>query len=437
MEAVETRNTEAATDLSRNHAKEQGTSSPKILFLIDEMSAITAGGTERQLLQLVEIAQRSGLSPQICVLRGTEWLTSQVAGCGVKHFQIGTICSRSGLTALKDLLGWIRQEKFQILQAFFSESNLLGPWAGRMAGVPIILGTRRNLNHAMKDGPNRLGLRMQWVSNLLVNQIIANSEAVLERVAESEWGSRRKLCVVYNGIDPTQMQPKPGSRAKLRRELGLADNEILVGNVSGLRRIKGVDLFVEAAALAYRRHPSLRFVLVGDGELREEIESLVQARGLTAAFRIAGAADDVRPYLAAMDVAVLCSMAEGFSNSLLEYMAAELPIVATDVGGNREALGGCGILIEPGKPDDLANAIGSMVDGDSRRKFASGGLLAVQRFDVKIAEARMSEIYWSHLGRAFLGNGRALGRDVQNIAQMPVAGSLSKDNPDQSALGEP
>jgi len=209
----------------------------------------------------------------------------------------------------------------------------------------------------MKNGPHRFGLRLQCVSNLLVDRIIANSEAVLERVAESEWGSRGKLCVVYNGIDREQMRPKPGARAKLRRELGLSDEHILVGNISGLRRIKGVDMFVEAAAFAYRQHAQLRFVLVGDGELREEVEELVRKKGLQSVFIVAGAADDVCPYLAAMDIAVLCSMAEGFSNSLLEYMAAELPIIATDVGGNKEALAGSGILIQSGRPELLGEAI--------------------------------------------------------------------------------
>jgi glycosyltransferase involved in cell wall biosynthesis len=382
--------------------------------LIDEMSSITAGGTERQLLQLVEIARKSRLLPTVCVLRGTEWLTDKIAGCAVKHFQIDRICSSDGLLALKDLLGWMRRERFQILQTFFSESNLLGPWVGRIAKVPVILGTRRNLNHATTDGPSRFSLRLQALSNLLVDQIIANSQAVLEKVAESEWGSRRKLCVVYNGIDPAQMRPRPGVRARLRREMGLNDQHVLVGNISGLRRVKGVDLFVEAATLAHRKHPQLRFVLVGDGELRQEIEQLVKTNRLETVFVIAGAADDVGPFLAAMDVAVLSSMAEGFSNSLLEYMAAELPIIATDVGGNREALAGSGILIEAGKVTDLASAICSLVDDGVRKSCSAGVLRAVQRFDLKIAEARMLELYWDHLQRVFGRNGSIGSPDMQN-----------------------
>ena len=430
MEATETRKLEPATGVVGSSIYKPERSVPRILFLIDEMSAITAGGTERQLLQLVEIAWKSGLAPQICVLRGTEWLTPQVAGCSVKHFQIEAIRSRSGMAALQEMLRWMRGEKFHILQAFFSESNLLGPWAGRLAGIPIILGTRRNLNHAMKEGPNRLGLRMQWVSNLLVDRIIANSEAVLQKVSESEWLSRSKLCVVYNGIDPLQMQPQPGDRARMRRQLGLGDEHILIGNVSGLRRIKGVDLFVEAAALAYQRDRRLRFVLVGDGELREEIEAQIKRAGLEAVFILAGAADDVRPYLAAMDIAVLCSMGEGFSNSLLEYMAAELPIIATDVGGNREALGGSGILIPAGDLEALVGAMTTLLDPGVRDAYAAQALKAVQRFDVKFAERKMQEIYWAHLGNHMGSDGRQMRRNVQNNSHVDPVAVLQPRNPE-------
>ena len=399
---------------------------PKILFLIDEMSSITAGGTERQLLQQVEIARKSGLSPTVCVLRGTEWLTGKIAGCHVKHFEIERICSLDGLVKLKELVRWMRGERFQILQTFFSESNLIGPWIGRLAAIPVVLGTRRNLNHATNDGMNSFGIRLQAVSNMLVDRIIANSEAVLERVAESELGSRRKLCVVYNGIDLSQMQLRAGEGAKLRRQFGLQEHHVLVGNISGLRRIKGVDIFVKAAALASRKHPQLRFVLVGDGELREEIEQLVEENRLRDVFVMAGAADDVSPFLAAMDVAVLSSMAEGFSNSLLEYMAAELPIIATDVGGNREALGGSGILIEAGRPAALASAISSLVDGSVRKACSAGAYRAVQRFDVKVAEARMRELYWSHLGNLPGPYGSIRWPSVQtdsHVAALSVAGA--------------
>jgi glycosyltransferase involved in cell wall biosynthesis len=404
---------------------DKSTSRPKILFMIDEMSAITAGGTERQLLQLVEIADSNGLDVEICVLRGTRWLTPEIAGCDVKHFDITTIRSLSGLRSILDLTQWMKRQKFQIIHTFFSESNLLGPWVAKAAQIPIILGTRRNLSQIEDYGADRLSQRLQWVSNLLVDQIIANSEAVAVKVAKSEWLSQTKLCVVHNGIDLAQMRASSDSREEVRRQLGLRKEHILVSNISGLRRIKGLEIFVQAAALAFDQEPRLRFALVGEGELHDLLSQSIVRHRLEKVFHLIGPAADVRPFLAATDVAVLCSLAEGFSNSLLEYMSVGLPIIATDVGGNREALGNAGILIEPCAPDVLARAMLSLVDPSTRKRQGIAALREVERFDVRHAEARMGQIYWEHLQKVVDLDNDTGQRQFQ---QMPhtLAGDIDK-----------
>jgi L-malate glycosyltransferase len=377
----------------------------RILFLVDELTAITAGGTERQLLQLVGIAQKSGLLPQICVLRNTHWLTHEIAGCPVWHCGLERIRSVAGLRKMRQISRWMRKEKFDILQTFFKEANILGPVLGRMAGVPIIVGTRRNLNHIEDevDGlwESRLGpqLRMglQWASNLFVDQILTNSEAVRDCVLQTESAPPAKLRVVYNGINLQAVAPLPGMRALLREELGLSPSDLFVGNISGLRWIKGIDVFIEAAAIAYAANPSLRFVVVGDGKTQGEIESLIRARRLSAVVNMVGAIEDIRPYLAAMDIAVLSSRAEGFSNSILEYMAAGLPTIATDVGGNREALEGAGILVPADDARKLADAIGSLKASDVRKGYGNAARNAVQRFSLTEAELNMRQFYEEQL----------------------------------------
>ena len=368
----------------------------RILFLADEISASTDGGTERQILQIADICNQSGMRPQICVFRGKQWLTPEVAGCPVTHFQIGKITSSKGLHSLFQLARWIRERNIDILQTFFSEANLIGPYVGRLARVPIILGTRRNMNDARANGLSRSQFRYQILANRLTTQVIANSEAVLERVVESEHISRKRVSVVYNGIDLGHMHPIPELRASTRERLGIANDQILVGNVSGLRAIKGVQMFVNAAADAYRRDHRLRFVLVGDGELKIQLSQTIRIYGLQGVIRLVGAADDVRPYLAAFDIAVLCSQSEGFSNSLLEYMAAGLPIIATDVGGNREALGSCGLLIRP-DVHELTKAILDMTAPQKRFECARAASVKAREFDLSITSERISTLYEYYL----------------------------------------
>jgi glycosyltransferase involved in cell wall biosynthesis len=382
-----------------HHAATQGA---RILFLVDEIAALTAGGTERQLLQMVDICKRGGMHPQICFMRGTKWLTEEIAGCPVTRFDIETLVSPHGLFSLARITRWVRKQRFDILQNFFSEANLVGPAIGRLARVPVVLGTRRNLNHHRQEDPNYRMLRVQSWMNLFVDQIITNSQAVMDRIIESEHVAQKRICVVYNGIDLSHMRQQPELRADMRRALGLNDDHILVGNISGLRKIKGVQMFVNAAAEAARQDPRLRFLLVGDGQLKAQLQQSIRIYGMEKIILLNGAAEDVRPYLAAFDIGVLCSHAEGFSNSLLEYMASGVPVIATDVGGNREALGCCGLLIPP-ETRDLANAIKIMSDPQVRNEFITAALDRVKSFDVQIASNRLMELYARYLEKADRG----------------------------------
>jgi L-malate glycosyltransferase len=390
----------------------------RILFLVDEISAITDGGTERQILQMIDICNQSGMRPQLCVFRGTKWLTAEVAGCPITHFQIEKLASWRGLRSIIQLTRWVCAQKFDILQTFFPEANLIGPCIGRLAGIPVILGTRRNLNHAQENFSDRILLRLQALVNPLANQVIANSQAVLERIVESEHLSRKRICVVYNGIDLVHMQPAHQLRTSMRDALGIGDDHILVGNVSGLRAIKGVQLFVDAAAEAYRHNPRLRFLLVGDGEMRPQLEQSIRSYDLEKIILLNGAAEVVRPHLAAFDIGVLCSYAEGFSNSLLEYMACGVPVIATDVGGNREALGSCGLLIRP-DTQELANAIQTMSEPETRQNFSAAALLAVKQFDLSVARECMTRIYTHYLNQA-ASSKRPLSHLIAHMLARPM-----------------
>jgi glycosyltransferase involved in cell wall biosynthesis len=378
-----------------------GITKPRILFLIDELSIkLEGGGTERQVLQLVEIAKNSNLEPELWVLRGSEMPPPELTKCTVVLLNIKTLSSFAGLNKLLRTAARMRARRFKILHLFFWEANLIGPWLGRLAGIPTIFGTRRNLTDSVRV--RNLGALSRCLSLLtahLVDEVLSNSRAVLESVRATENLPSRKMRVVYNGIDPSTIRLGTSVRSDTRRQLRVEDDEILVGNVSSLRPVKGIDLFVDAAEIIHKLFPKLKFLIAGDGELREALLCSISERNLQGVVLSVGAVDDVRPYLAAMDIAVLCSRAEGFSNSLLEYMAAGLPIVATDVGGNREALGEAGVLVQADDATELAEEIIKMIPIEQRSHHASAALRAVERFHLKAAEKEMRGLYWGYLER--------------------------------------
>ena len=368
---------------------------PRILFLIDEIGGIAEGGTERQVLQLIELAQRLGYEPRLAVLRGTEWLSEGQAGCPMYFARVGSMLRPSGWLGCLRLVRWMRQERISLVQTFFVECNTVGPWLARLAGVRVVIGSRRNLNqwHGRTKWMKPVIDLFQKLANLFTDCVVANSLVVAEMTAATERVPQRKLHVAYNGIDLAKFSKLDRLRDQARRMLGIAEDEILVGNISCMREVKGIPQFVDAARIVLATDPRMRFVVVGDGQEYAQVVERIRRYGIEDRIHLAGPQADVLPYLAAMDIGVLSSLAEGFSNSLLEYMASGLPSVATDVGGNREALEDTGILVPPDDPAALAEAILRLQAPTLRQQMGHAARRRVECFSLARAEQRMEEIY--------------------------------------------
>jgi glycosyltransferase involved in cell wall biosynthesis len=208
-----------------------------------------------------------------------------------------------------------------------------------------------------------------------------------------------RIDVIYNSIDAGQFRPDPEIRMRVRNELQIADDHVVIGNVSTLRPVKGVQHFVAAAALVRKRAPAARFLVIGDGPQRPAIERQIADLQLGSVFRLLGSQEAIAPYLQAMDIAVLSSESEGFSNSILEYMAAGLPSVVTDVGGNREALGdAAGAVVPPGDTKGLAEAILKMLDDpNQRRELTEKSLSRIEGvFSLESARGKLA-VHYGHL----------------------------------------
>lgn len=367
----------------------------RILFLIDEIGGIAEGGTERQVFQLIELASRLGYEPRLAVLRGTEWLTEEQAGCPIYFAGANSLLRPSGWRACARLIGWMRRERISLVQTFFAECNVFGPWLGRLAGVPVVIGSRRNLDQwggrATWIRPWMLGL--QRLTNGWADCVIANSLVVAEETLKAEKLPPAKMHVAYNGIDLAKFSGLDELREQARQMLGIGPDDIVVGNISCFRKVKGIPQFVDAACIVLEKEPRMRFLAVGDGEQYDVVLARIRQYGLEDRFHLAGQQTDVLPYLAAMDIGVLSSLAEGFSNSLLEYMASGLPAVATEVGGNREALEGVGILVPPNDTEAMAEAILELGPATLRQTLGLAARQRVERFSLARAEKRMKEIY--------------------------------------------
>jgi glycosyltransferase involved in cell wall biosynthesis len=230
--------------------------------------------------------------------------------------------------------------------------------------------------------------------------IIANAEAVKQELIK-DGVPDKKILTIHNGIDTTRIAPRPD----LRREDALAllglpqDGErrfiSIVANMQ--HAVKDQATFLRAARLVREAVPEAAFVLAGEGELQESLRALAAALGLSSHAFFTGRCAQVSELLAISEVCVLSSSAEGFSNSIIEYMAAARPVVATDVGGAREQIveGETGYIILPGDERALAERLIALLrDPDRARRMGERGLQVVkEKFSCTTQLARTENLY--------------------------------------------
>jgi glycosyltransferase involved in cell wall biosynthesis len=178
-------------------------------------------------------------------------------------------------------------------------------------------------------------------------------------LVEFEGFPESKVVVIPNGVDTDRFRPDPAARRSVREELGLPSDTRLVCIVAALRPEKNHQLFVEGSALTHAQRPDTHFVIIGDGPERASIEAKVQELGIQHVVHLLGSRSDTPRLLAAMDAFALTSHNEASPVSILEALACQVPVVATNVGSVSESVidGWNGHLIEPGSTGDLSRCV--------------------------------------------------------------------------------
>ena len=367
-----------------------------ICYLIHQLEW---GGTETHLVEVLRRLDRRRFAPAVCCLMQPGRMAKQVQAMGVPVLALGLdrIYGRKAFRAARTFSAFLQRHGTHILHTYLVSANIFGTLAGRLARVPLVLTSRRDMGFSRNW---RLGLLEQGLVNGLADRIVVVCDAVGQRVAREFRAGRGKVVTIPNGIDIGMWAPRPPEQA-LRDRLGLAPDEQVVGIVGVLAPVKGHRYFLEAAMRLAWDRPKAKFLIVGDGPLRGECERL--ARELAVADRVifAGNQDDTAPWLALMDVVVCSSLSEGMSMSLLEAMAMGKPVVATRVGGNPEIIaeGATGVLVPPRDALALVKAVRRLLDDPAvAERMGRAARARVEReFDVRGMVRRMEDLYVSLL----------------------------------------
>jgi glycosyltransferase involved in cell wall biosynthesis len=361
-----------------------------ILYLITELST---GGAQVALLRLLTGLDRGRFFPTVaCLYNGDGVVAQRIRALGVPVTDLG-MTAKWRWDALWRLCCLLRRERPTILHTWMFHANFVGRIVGRLARVPIVVTSRRNVNigGALREFLNR------WTARL-GDRVIAVCEMARQAEIERARVSPDKVVTIYNGVDTNEFAALDAqAAARARRAFGIPSGAPLVGTAGRLHRQKGFADLITALAQVREHFPAVRLLLVGDGELRGDLEAHAQALGLSEVVAFAGPRTDIPEILAGLDLFALPSLWEGLPNVVLEAMAAGLPVAATAVGGTPEVVvdGITGILVPPHDPGALARPITRLLrDPDLRCKMGQAGRERVERcFTVEQMIQRTQALY--------------------------------------------
>jgi glycosyltransferase involved in cell wall biosynthesis len=333
----------------------------KKLKLIHIITFLPVGGVENLLLNALPRIDESRFSVKICCTyrKGDLAETMEKAGVPV---HVCRVRSRLHPLNLWKLSRWLKHEKTDVVHTHMYASNITGTLAAKIAHVPVTI----SHIHSSHEWTSRNRIRMEKMLNPLRSGYIAVSQDVKRVFLEKT----RLHCADKIQVIPgfgTAFHLRNSNPALVRREFGIPSECTIVGTVARLVHVKGVDVFLCAAAEILRTFPDTRFIVVGEGKENQTLQNLTSTLEIRDKVLFVGKRLDLENVYSLFDVFVLSSRNEGFGTVILEAMQSDVPVVATSVGGVPEIITHAvtGLLVPPESPHELAAAVMKLLQNPS------------------------------------------------------------------------
>jgi L-malate glycosyltransferase len=347
-------------------------------------NTLEVGGSERQFALLVESLNHNQFEIHAACLRRIGGLVARVGE--IPEFRPGgSLFGIQSLRARKAMMQALRHDAIAVAHAFDFYSNLMLIPAARLAGVPVI-GSHRQLGDLLTPAQ----FKAQYWAFRFCDRVVCNSDAAAA-ILRAAGLPDHKLVTIPNGLPEEAFAD---CASALPRQAGI----VRIGMIARMNNaVKNHPMLLKAAAELTKQFSGLDFVLVGDGHLRPGLEQMSAELGIKENVRFLGERHDIPAVLASLDVSVLLSSSESLSNSILESMAAGVPVVATSVGGTPELVkdGETGFLIPPGDEKKLVETVAYLVrDPVLRAQYAARSRqFARERFHISEVSRRFEQLY--------------------------------------------
>jgi len=352
------------------------------------------GGVQRDVVKIATHLDPSRFEPHVATFfaGGIRQEELRAAGIPVLHIPVGAVLSAGGLAAAIRLGRYISRHAIQVLHAY-DPTAVLGTPVARALNLPAVMSSQLSYRDIM-DWKTRFLMRQ---TDRIVDAVLVNCEAMRRHMVEEEGVPARRVELCYNGVDTGQFYPAEAPKPEL-----LAGVSLVIGTVCALRPEKGLLLLQEAFAAA-RKPAGVKLLIVGSGEEMPRLESNARKLGIADMSVFVPATTEVPRWLRAIDIFVLPSFSEAFSNSLLEAMACGCASIGSRVGGTPELIGAeeRGLLFTSGDAAELARKMSILIERESLRRDLGGraARFARENLTIEIAARLTGEIYEKLLAR--------------------------------------
>jgi len=365
---------------------------PHVLLVLDQFSR-TMGGGERIALKLAALLPQYGYRASILTFSidpESPYLKS--LPCPFFFLPLRRVYDVNAMRAAFELKRFLRQQQVRIVQTFFETSDLWAGFVTKTMSDAKLIWSRRDMG-ILRARKHQIAYRLMAG---VPETVFAVSDQVRQHCINVDRIDPARVFTIYNGLDIAGWD----TANRQVKDSG----KFLVSTVGNIRRVKGHDIFIKAAAVVVQKFPDVAFSIAGEvlePEYFKELEELVRELNLTAHFRFDSGVSNLREYLPGADIFVLPSRSEGFSNAIIEAMAASLPVVATGVGGNAEAVkeGVNGFIVPSEDVEALSSAILRLLSDPlkAQEMGAAGRELVKERFTIDAMMNQITHIYASLL----------------------------------------
>jgi glycosyltransferase involved in cell wall biosynthesis len=375
-------------------------SPPKPIPILLTVRELHHGGIERDVTKIALTLDRSRFQPHVASYqaKGMRFEELRRAGIPFLHVPLSSLKSPAALSAALRVLRYIREHGIRLTHAYDSTAVFVAPIA-RALRVPAVLSSTLG-NRDLLDERTRGQVR--WTDKI-VDTVVVNCEAMRRHMIDDEHFPNERIELCYNGVDTGQFFPAPAPKPA-----PVADASFLIGSVCVLRPEKALHLLQEAFTRIRHLRPGMKLLLVGSGPELARLQLNRLHLGIQDDCVILPSTSQVPQFLRALDIFVLCSRSEAFSNTLLEAMACGCCAIGSRVGGTPELIGNDerGLLFRSGDAGDLSEKLATLIGNEQlRRGFGTRAAeFARNKLSIEIAAQRMADIYEMMLRRKSAGS---------------------------------